>query len=367
MSWKGFFNKKEALMALDIGSSSIKVVEMDCSAEKPKLTALGIANVDEEIFANNAISQPERVAELITSLLEENSIEDRRVITAVPGPSVFTKKIKVPMAEGAELRETIQFEAANSIPHSIDDVRLDYHVIGSSSKNQLDVLVVAVKNEVIDSLLEAISLAGLEAAVVDVDYFALQNMFELGCPDLINNTVALVNMGTRYSSINICKGGDSLFAGDIAVGGRALSESIMQELGYTFKDAEKLKLEKINALSSAEDELSAKLRDIVDSHVEYVAGEFNRQLSFFWNASGADEGIEKILLCGGASVLPGLLAELSEKTGIECLPLDPIRGLELGENIDAEEIKRLAPAISIAVGMGDRYPGDRIIPDYEQE
>lgn len=354
-----FLNRHESLVALDIGSSSVKLIELDTTQEKPRLVNLGLSPLATDVFSNNLISKLEDVSENVTVLLETNGIEHKRIVTAMPGPSVFTKKIKMPKVDYAELANNIQFEAGNFIPHNIDAVRLDFHVLGETGK-QLEVLVVAVKNEIIDSFVESLALAGLEAAVVDVDYFALQNVFEMSYPEYIDQTVALINMGARFSSINICRSGDSLFTGDISVGGNVFTEAIEAETGLAFAQAEKLKLE-----NNPESEHAEAVREAIDRSIETVASEFNRQLSFFWNASGSDEGIDRIMLTGGGSMIPGLIAELSEKTGIACEAMDPFRGIDCDESIDQSYLKEVGPLMSIGVGLGIRQPGDKIIPDYD--
>ena len=355
-SWlKNIFKKNEYLIGIDIGSSGIKLIELDLSAEKPALLNLGYAPVSSDIFSNNAISKPEKIAEQIANLLESNAVSDKRAVTAMPGPSVFTKKIKMQKMAPAELAANIQFEASNFIPHNIDAVRLDYHILGESGKNQLDVLVVAVKNEIIDSFLGTLSLAGLETAVVDVDHFAVQNMFELGYPEDISKTAALINMGARYASINIVRAGESLFTGDIPVGGKLFTDALMNELAINAETAEKLKR------SAQEDPQYPQAKEVVDKNVEYVASEFNRQLSFFWNASGAEEGIDKIVLCGGGALVPGLAQELAEKTGIECILADPLRGLSVGGGFDPQYLKEVGPLMGVCVGMAMRQPGDRVV------
>lgn len=360
MGLADLFNKSEALIAVDIGSTSVKLIELDMTAPRPKLVNVGVARFKGDVFSGNTIARTEVVSEQVNSLLELNSVEDRRVVTAMPGPSVFTKKIKMPKLEIGELSSNINFEAGNFIPHNIDAVKLDFHVVGSAGKNQLDILVVAVKNEIIDSYIDCLALSGLETAVVDVDYYALQNVFEIGYPELVDETVAIINVGARYSAINICTGGQSLFTGDIAVGGRSFTDSIQAELGVTLEEAEQLKIGE-----NADDERAASVREIVDRQLEQVASDFNRQLSFFWNASGAEDGIDRIMLCGGGSRVPRLVEELSEKTGLECGVLDAFKGIDVSEGFDSTYLDEIAPIMPVCVGMGIRQPGDREIPDWD--
>ena len=355
-SFRNLFKKKEYLLSIDIGSTGIKLIELDCSGEKPKLLNIGISPLTEDIFSNNVIVKAEKVAEQLSALLESNKVGDKRVVTAMPGPSVFTKKIKMQRMDPSELASNVHLEAGNFIPHNVDAVKLDYHILGESGKNQLDILVAAVKDEIIDSFVNTLALAGLQTAVVDVDHFALQNMFEMGYPEEREKTVALINMGARYSSINILRNGESLFTGDIPVGGKLFTDSLVQELGIKADAAEKIKH---GQTVSDVDPVHAK--EIVDKNVEYVASEFNRQLSFFWNASGAEEGIDKIMLCGGGSLVAGVLEELAEKTGIECVRADPLKGIEVGEGFDEAYLAEISPLMGVSVGMAIRQPGDRMV------
>jgi type IV pilus assembly protein PilM len=360
MGLKDLFFKKEALLGIDIGTSSVKLIELDISHQRPKLVNIAMATFPGEVISNNIISKSDKVAEQLSALLEENVVGDKRIVTAMPGPSVFTKKIKMPKMPMTELSSSIQFEAGNFIPHNIEAVRLDFHILGESQKNQLDVLVVAVKNEIVDSYLTCLNFAGLEPAVVDIDFFALQNMFELCYPDLLDKTVALVNIGARHTAINICREEESLFTGDIAVGGRGFSDPLVAELGVSIEEAEKIK-----QLRDPKHPQFDATKAVLAKSTEQVAAELNRQLSFFWNASGADEGIEKIMLCGGGALTAGLQGALQEKTGIECEYLDPLKGVDLGSSFEDDYLKELSPFMGVCVGLGLRQPGDRIVPALE--
>ena len=151
MKFGDLFNKSESLLSIDIGSSGIKLLELDITADTPVLQNVAFSPFTGEVDSNNQLSKTEKVAEQLNAQLEANGIGDKRVATAMPGPSVFTKKIKMPKTNLTELASNIQFEAGNFIPHNIEAVKLDYHLVGESGKNQYDVLVVAVKNEIVES------------------------------------------------------------------------------------------------------------------------------------------------------------------------------------------------------------------------
>lgn len=355
-----FFSKQESLLSLDIGATGIKLLEFDMTQSKPILLNLGIAPLTSDVFSGNSIAKVEYVAEQISGLLEANGISGKRVVTAVPAPSVITKRITMPRQPLNELSSSIQFEAANFIPHNIDAVRLDFHVLGETPQGQLDVLVVAVKNEVIESYLECLSLAGLEAAVVDVDYFAVQNMFETVSPEYLDKTVALINIGARYSTINVCRAGASLFTADVPVGGRSFTEALMEEMSISENEAENLKKDAALGMETAPEVL-----ELLDQKLDFVVTELHRQLGFFWSASGGDEGIERIFISGGGSLVPGILEEIREKTGTEAERIDVFRGIERGSALDSQLVQELAPVMGVCVGLGIRAAGDRDLSAFE--
>lgn len=354
----GLLKKQHSFLAVDIGSSSLKFLELSTSGEKPTLLKLDMKQLSGEVFSNNMITNASRVAEAVNAFVEENDCTGKRVVTAVPGPAVFTKRIKMAHMDLADLEASIQMEAANFIPHNISAVKLDFHILGEAGKNQLDVLIVAVKNEIIDSFSDAMSLAGLDLGIVDVDYFALQNAFEANYPEMTTKNVAIINMGYRYSSINICKNGQTLFTGDISTGSKHFTDTLVEIFGVTPEEANKLKRGE-----SSDSKLKEAASDILQKSVEQVAADFNRQLTFFWNASGSDEGIDAIFLTGGGSLTPGFVEALGEKTTVECKKLDPFKEVEIDPSIGEDRAKSLAPYMGVAFGLGLREYGDKIIPD----
>ncbi len=355
--FKRLFGRSESLLAIDIGATSIKLAELELGGASPRLLSVAVSPLPPGVISNNVIENTEIVAEQIGAMLEANNIEDKRVVTCVPGPSVFTKRIKMPKSSESELAAAIQLEAGNFIPHSLDAVRLDYQVMRAFGKNQVEVLVVAVKDEILDNYVEAIALAGLEVAVVEVDYFALQNIFELSYPELVSKTVACVNLGRRFSSITVCRDGESLFTGDISAGGRVFDEALASQLSLSPEQIEAFRLVEGNKAPPGIDQQA--LDGAISGVVEELAVELNRQLSFFWNASGADEGIDQIFLSGGVTKLNGLVESVKIHTGIGVEILDPFRHIEAGDDFDRDHLAEIGPAVTVALGMALREPGDK--------
>ncbi|MCB0343555.1 MAG: type IV pilus assembly protein PilM [Bdellovibrionales bacterium] len=344
----------EDLVSIDIGSANIKLMEIEYSGDSVNLKNAAVAPSPAGAIKNNVIVRPDEVANAIRALVEANGISAKHVVTALPGPAVFSKKINLNRMSEKELRQNIQFEAGNYIPHKLNAVHLDYQVL-SSTDTSMEILLVAVKNEIIESFIQTIELAGLVLEIADVDSFALENMFELDYPEDEELTVALVNVGSRYSSINILSRGVSLFTGDVSVGGRLYTDALCETLDLKPPDAEKAKMGDIP--EGMDENLIA---ETIDRTTEHVTAELHRQLGFFWTAAATDKPIEKIYLCGGGSQLPGLLEELSAKTGIPVELVDTFRKVNCVQSFDKEYLKEIGPSMSVSVGLALRRDGDKV-------
>lgn len=346
--------KDEPYIAIDIGSSSIKALSLDVRGSKPKLLAAAVAPTPAGAVANNTIVKPEQVGQTLRNLISSNEMTGKRAVFSIPGPSAFTKKISVGKASVKDLTSNIMFEAGNYIPHSVDAVHLDFQVLRSQGKGTLEVLLVAVKNDIMRSFVSAIEHAGLEPAIADVDYFALENMFELNYPEEKKRTVALVNIGSRFSSVSILSNGESLFTGDVGVGGRLYTDTLCETLGMQPAQAEQAK-----SGITVEGFDEGLIHETRDRTTEHLASELHRQIGFFWNAAATDKSIESIYLCGGASQVPGLLEELSTKTGLTCNLMKTLRAVEWSSHFDEDFIAEIGLSMGVGIGLGIRHNGDK--------
>lgn len=344
----------EPFIGIDIGTSSIKAMSLDISGHKPKLLGCGQAPTPASAINNNAVRAPEQIGKAISSIIEANEILGTKVVFAVPGPAVFTKKITIAYTDLKSLDENMTFEASNYIPHRVDAVHLDYQVLKVNGTATMDVLLVAVKNEIITSYVQAIEAAGLEASIADVDYFALENMFELAYPEEKPKTVALVNVGSRYTSVSIVQNGESMFAGDIGVGGRLYTDALCESLGMNPADADRAKTGQ--PVEGYDEHL---VGETIERTTEHVASELHRQLGFFWNAAATDKSIESVFLCGGGAQAPGLLDELSSRTGLVCTRMAPLHFVDCGDKFDEDFVREVQPSMGVCVGLALRRFGDK--------
>jgi type IV pilus assembly protein PilM len=348
------FRGEESYVAVDIGSNSIKMLEVRTATDQLELLNWGSIPTPAAAIQSNMVSEPDRVAEAVRALLEAKGVRAKKGITAVPGPAVMIKRVTLPAQSAQETEHTIMFEAGNFIPEELDNVNLDYQVVGTKADSkEMEVLLAAAKKDIVGSYAETLRGAGLTPVVIDVDYFALDNLFELNYEPVADQVVALVNIGARYSSINILKGGRSTFTGDVPVGGRDITEALTRDLGVSAEEAERLKTGK-GANGFDAEQLSMALGPAVDALIE----EIHYALSFFWTAA-TDERIDILYLSGGAAQTPELAQRLAERIEAPVEVTDPFSRIALSASIDAAALQRRASEFAVALGLSVRRPGDK--------
>src|SRR5918912_4140301 len=233
------FGKKN-LVGVDIGSSSVKAVELQGKPGSLQLVSLGYENLQTDTIVDGQIMELNDVSNVITNIFREHQIKTDKIAAGVSGHSVIVKNIVVPQMSADELEESIEWHAEEHIPFDISDVSLDYQVTGSSP-DALHVLMAACKRDKIANVKQAIQLAGKQPAVVDVDAFALQNCYEINYNPQPGQIVALLNIGASTMNINILSGARSVFTRDVSVGGNQYTSLLQKELGLTFEQAEAVK------------------------------------------------------------------------------------------------------------------------------
>src|SRR5678816_2072765 len=224
-----FKQAKKNLVGLDIGSSSVKAVELQRKGSALQLMSLGYENLQPDTVVDGQIMELNNVSNVIVSIFNEHTIKTQRVAAGVSGHSVIVKNIVLPQMSEDELQESFSWHAEEHIPFDIADVNLDYQVTGNAS-DALHVLMAACKSDKIANVKQAIQLAGKHPVIIDVDAFALQNCYEVNYQPRPGEVVALLNIGAATMNINILNGTRSIFARDASVGGSQYTGLLQKEL-----------------------------------------------------------------------------------------------------------------------------------------
>src|SRR5687768_7510650 len=299
---------KKNLVGLDIGSSSVKAVELGKKGANLQLLNLGFENLQTDTIVDGQIMELNNVSNVIAHIFTEHQIRTNRVVAGVSGHSVIVKNIVLPQMSSEELQESFSWHAEEHIPFDIADVNLDYELTGKSSET-LHVLMAACKSDKIANVKQAIQLAGKQPVIIDIDAFALQNCYELNYQPKSGEVVALLNIGAATMNINILNGARSLFARDASVGGSQYTSLLQKELGLTFEQAESVK----RGMPLPEGSEARPIQPIIETVSDILALEVRKTMDFY--RATAEEGgqIQKILVAGGGSKLPGLAEYLAKR------------------------------------------------------
>ena len=345
----------KSMIGLDIGSSSVKAVEITAQGRGSgfELTHMGVAKLPSEAIVQGAFLNSSAIANAIREAVDNGKIKTKNAAAAVCGHSVIVKKVSLPVMTRAELDEQIRWEAEQYIPFDVNEVNLDFQILDSGgTEGQMDVLLVAAKKDLIDDYVQVIAEAGLTPAVIDVAAFAVENAYEANYETNPAEAVALVNIGAQVVNINIVLDGAPAFTRDITTAGNQYTEEIQKALTISFEEAERLKLGGKNSEESKE-VVPQEVEQAMQNVSETVIGEISRSLDFF-AATTADSRIEKVFLSGGSSRVTGFENAFHERTGLPVELLNPLSQMSPNSKFDPELLDELAPSLGVSVGLALR-------------
>ncbi|HIA04255.1 MAG TPA: type IV pilus assembly protein PilM [Myxococcales bacterium] len=350
--------RKKNTVGLDIGSSSIKLVQLKETPKGVELVNFDTAPLPHEAVVDGALMNFGAIVDKIQELWSVTKTRTRDIALSVSGHSVIIKKISLPEMTPAELEDSIQWEAEQYIPFDIKDVNVDVQILNAQAgQGQMDVLLVAAKKEVINDYTSVAIEAGLRPVVVDVDTFCIQNMFELNYGFPPNETIALLNVGASVININVVHDGITSFTRDISMGGSALTDEIMKQLSVSFEEAEHYKTGGDGNFSSSS--IAREVSKLSERTSESLVTEIQRSLDFF-AATTINADIGKIYLSGGASQLPHLLRALERRLEVPVEYVNPFRNITIDENrFNMELLNQEAPVAAVAVGLALRSSRDK--------
>ncbi len=348
--------RKKGVIGLDIGSSSIKLVELGDSKNGYRLQNIGLLPLPPEAIVDGALMDSVTIIDTIRELVTQTKTRTKDVITSVSGHSVIVKKISLPVMSEAELEESIQWEAERYIPFDINDVNLDFQIFGSSAENPevMDVVLVAAKKDIINDYVSVITEAGLNPVIIDVDAFAIENMLGINYEIEKDETVAIANVGASITNINILKNNMTAFTRDIFKGGNQITEEIQRQLHVDYDEAERIKVgSKIDATSQP------IIQNVLREASESLALEIGNSIEFFQSTS-TYEKIHRLYLSGGGAKIKDFDIILQQQIGIPVEIVNPFKKIVYDDkNFDLEYLREIGPMMAVGVGLATRKVGDR--------
>jgi len=349
------FGKKYNLVGLDIGSCTLKVGEIVDSKQGRSLKNFAMLDIPPGVIEEGTIREPDIAAQKIRELFKTAGIKEQNVAISIGGFSIIVKNITVQTMTEEELQETIQLEAEQYIPFDISDVNLDFQIIGENENNpnQMNVILVAAKKEMVEDYLNVVQLAGLNPLILDVDAFALQNIFEMNYEGA-EESIALIDIGASKTSLNILKGYSSVFMRDVSLGCFQINQKIISLINCPPEDAEDIKFNEKSDKISQND-----LSEITSAVVSDWCSEIRRALDFFYSTY-PDEQIKRVVLSGGGANIKEFQELLAVETSTEVETIDPFKNLIVeNKKLDASYLEQVAPQAAICMGLAIRRADDK--------
>ena len=349
----GLFGKKSApVIGLDISSTAVKLLELTGSGNKYKVESYAVEPLPPNAVIEKNITDVEAVGDSIRRAVKRSGSKTRHAAVAVAGSAVITKIITMPgNLSDDELASQIELEADQYIPYALNEVNMDFEVIGPSEPDpdRVDVMLAASRSENVDVRVAAVELGGLQCKMVDVEAFALENAFGLLTQDMpsagIGEVIALVDIGATMTTLSVLADLKIIYAREQVFGGKQLTEEIQRRYGLTYEEAGLAKRQ-------------GGLPDIYGPEVlepfkESMAQQVNRALQFFYSSSQYTQ-VDLIVMAGGCASIEGSEEVIAEKTGTQVMIANPFANMSLSSKVRAQVLSNDAPSLMIACGLAMR-------------
>ncbi len=348
------FGGKDSI-GLDIGSSYVKVVKLKEAKGSYELELFHMQPLPPELIVDGSIIDSLRLTDSLKEILRASGVKTKNATVSISGhSSVIIKRISLPEMTEEELSESIKFEAEQYVPFDIEDVNLDFQIIGPKEEpGQMDVILVAVKKDIINEYVSVVREAGLNPIIVDIGSFALENMYGINYEVEPDKNIALLNIGASTINMIILKNGISVFTRDSSLGSNLHTESLQREFNISYENAEKLKRgESVENISSAD------AQAVIETASEEILNEITRSFDYY-RSTTVHEDISEVILSGGCSLIPNFASMIAERSGIETRLAEPFRNIKIPRKFDMSFREDTAPIFAVAVGLALRKQGDR--------
>ena len=343
------------MLALDIGASTIKVGEFQAAkGQGLRLTNFNYAElgIDPEHEENRKVL----IVSTVRNVIRERNIKAKNVVFSVSGESVFTRFVKLPPVDESKVAQIIQYEAQQNVPFPIDEVIWDYQLLGSNSQGELEVVLLAIKSDIIEELTEGVESSGLRTDIVDVAPMALYNSVRYNYGDIEGCTM-VVDLGARTTNLLFLEQ-NRIFSRSIPIAGNAITQSIASEFNVPFLEAEHMKkthgfVALGGAYEEPENETQARVSKIIRNVMTRLHAEIARSINFYKGQQGGNLP-GRVLLSGGTSIIPYTDRFFKEKIQTDIEYFNPFRNVEIDPQVSREELARCAHFFGEVVGLGLR-------------
>jgi type IV pilus assembly protein PilM len=339
------------LIGVDISSTAVKLLQLSRSGNRYRVEHYAVEPLPPNAVVEKNIVEVEAVGEAIRRALARSGSKAKNAAAAVAGSAVIIKQIPMPAdLDEDDMEAQVQLEAANYIPYPIEEVNLDFEVLGPIPNNpeMVQVLLAASRSENVELRQSALELGGLVAKVIDIEAFAIENAFGLVAQDLAlapEAVVALVDIGATMTTLNVLRSGRSLYSREQIFGGKQLTDEVMRRYGLTYEEAGMAKRQ-----GGLPENYEA---EVLEPFKEATVQQISRLLQFFYAGSEFNR-VDQIVLAGGCASIAGLPEMVEEQLGVPTVVANPLAQMTLGQKVQAQALAQDAPALMIATGLALR-------------
>jgi len=344
--------KKSSLIGLDVSSTSVKLLELSQQSDGYRVEAYAAEPLPPNSVVEKNITDVEAIGEAIQRAVKRSGSRAKFAAVAVAGSSVITKVITMPSnLSDEELESQIQLEADQYIPYSLEEVNMDFEVLGQNDKNpdMVDVLLAASRSENVDSRVAAVELGGLTAKVVDIEAYTLENAFPLIASQIPggahDTTVAIVDIGATMTTLSVLHDSKIIYTRDQVFGGKQLTEEIQRRYGLSYEEAGMAKRQ-----GGLPDNY---VPEVLEPFKDAMAQQVSRSLQFFFSSSHHNT-VDHIVLAGGTASIPGVDELIEQRVGSSTSIANPFTHMSLASRVKAQALANDAPALMIACGLALR-------------
>jgi len=346
-----FGRKKLPLVGLDISSSGIRLVELsDAGKNQLRLECFASEPLPRGAVVDGNIENIEQVSDAVARAWKKSGTRAKQVALGMPPASVITKKIILPGSLSEDnLELQVETEASQYIPFALDEVRLDFDVIGpvDSSPEDIEVMLAATRKEKVEDRVAVAQAAGLKPIVMDIESYAARAAIERITQQKAHRgqILGLFQIGTNVTHVSILQDGEVLYEREQPFGGHSLTQDIVRNYGLSYEEAELRK--------KTGDLPDGYQTDILEPFLENAALEVTRAIQFFFTSTPYSQ-IDQIFLAGGCATIPGLVETVADRTRISTAVVSPFTGMQLGPNVREKQLRAEAPAYLVACGLAMR-------------
>jgi len=345
--------KPDPLFGLDISSTAVKLLELSKAGKGYKVESYALEFLPEKAIEDKDIKDIEAVGQTIQRVINRAKPKAQHAAVAVSGPGVITKVIQQDKAMGyGERKAAIEVDAQSIFSsESVDDINMDFEVIGPNEKepdDRVDVLVAGCRSEIVDGRVAALDLAKIKARVVDIEKYALENAFILVAetdPEIDENeTIALVEVGATITTLNVLGNKKIIYTREEIFGGKQLTEEIQKTYGLSYEEANLAKRD-----GTLPDNYES---DVLDPFKVKVAEQISRMIQYYYAASQLK--LSHILVAGGCASIPGVIEQVNNKVGGHVTIVNPFAAMSVSPKVGKKALMTDAPALMIACGLALR-------------